>query len=272
MRIQFLVDICFANANLDQTFWILSRLRSGLDLGSRGLAGILVHSRRPVDWPPAFLKRMVQSDNSNLWLADALWRLGAVEFGEFTLGRTAVDSPVYLNVRKLIGHPTALWRAAHVMHEEITALQAMRHPQMDQFQLAVGVPIGGLLIATAYSLAAKSPMIYLHPNPTDNDPIEGVYTPGQNAIIIDDLVTGGGSIFQTAERLREAGLFVKDAFVLVDRQQGARERLRREGINLRSALTLEVILNYLMSSGLIDEEAYRDSIEYLQSNRGDQNF
>ncbi len=218
------------------------------------------------------LKRMVQSDNSNLWLADALWRLGAVEFGEFTRGRTAVRSPVFLNVRKLIGHPTALWRAAHVMHEEITALQAMRNPQMDQFQLAAGVPLGGLLVATAYSLAAKIPMIYLHPSPTDDGPIEGVYTPGQNAMIIDDLVTGGSSIFETAERLREAGLFVKDAFVLVDRQQGARERLHREGINLRAALTLEVILNYLMSSGFIEEESYRNSVEYLESSRGESSF
>ena len=211
---------------------------------------------------------MAFSDNSNLWLAEALWRLGAVEFGEFTLGRTAVGSPVYLNVRKLIGHPTALWRAAHVIHEEITALQAMRHPQMDHFDLVAGVPIGGLHIATAYSLTAKVPMVYLHPGRDDESAIEGVFEPGQTAIIMDDLVTGGGSIAETAERLRRAGLIVKDAFVLVDRQQGARERLRRVGINLRSALTLEVILNYLMSSGLIEEEWYRRSLDYLEAGRG----
>ncbi len=207
------------------------------------------------------------SDNSNLWLADALWRLGAVEFGEYTLGRTTVRSPIYLNVRKIIGHPTALWRAAHVIDQEVSALQAMRNPQMDQFDLVAGVPLGGLHIATAYSLTAKVPMIYLHPAPTDKSPIEGVYSPGQRAIIFDDLVTGGGSILETAEALRDAGLFVHDAFVLVDRQQGARERLRRAGINLRSALTLEVILNYLMSSGLIEEEWYRRSTDYLESTR-----
>jgi orotate phosphoribosyltransferase len=82
---------------------------------------------------------------------------------------------------------------------------------------------------------------------------------------MDDLVTGGGSIAETAEKLREAGLLVKDAFVLIDRQQGARERLRRVGINLRSALTLEVMLNYLMSSGLIEENWYRRSLDYLDA-------
>ena len=102
------------------------------------------------------------------------------------------------------------------------------------------MPLGGLHIATAYSLAADVPMVYLHPG-RDEDSIEGVYTPGQTAIIMDDLVTGGGSIAETAEALREAGLIVRDAFVLVDRQQGARERLKRMGINMRAALTLEVI-------------------------------
>ncbi|MPZ50312.1 MAG: phosphoribosyltransferase [Dehalococcoidia bacterium] len=211
---------------------------------------------------------MVLSDNSNLWLAETLWRLGAVQFGDFTLGRTAVGSPIYLNVRKLIGHPTNLWRAAHVIHEEITALQSMRNPQMDHFDLVAGVPLGGLHVATAYSLTAKVPMIYLHPDRAEEGAIEGVFEHNQQVIIMDDLVTGGGSIAETAERLREAGLVVKDAFVLVDRQQGARERLRKDGINLRSALTLEVILNCLMAGGFIEEKWFRRSMDYLDAGRG----
>jgi orotate phosphoribosyltransferase len=55
--------------------------------------------------------------------------------------------------------------------------------------------------------------------------------------------------------------------VLVDRQQGARERLRAEGINLRSALNLQVILNHLMSSGFIEEDWYRRSMAYLEAPR-----
>ena len=109
-------------------------------------------------------------------------------------------------------------------------------------------------------------MVYLHPS-KDELVVEGVYSPGQTAIIMDDLVTGGGSIAETAAKLREAGLLVRDAFVLVDRQQGARDRLKADGINIRAVLTLEVILNYLMSSGLIEEEQYRRSVEYLEAER-----
>jgi len=203
---------------------------------------------------------------SNLWLADALWNLGAVQFGSFTLGRTTVDSPIYINLRLLIGHPTALWRAAHIIWDELRALQSMLHPQVQPFDVVAGVPFGGLHVATAFSLTAKVPMIYLHPRPDDlgND-IEGVYHPNERALIMDDLLAGGGSILETALQLGEAGLMVRDAVVLLDRQQGGRERLRQQGINLVSLLTLEVLLNYLMSRGKITQEWYRKTMTFLES-------
>jgi len=206
------------------------------------------------------------SRRSNLWLAETLWKLGAIQFGDFTLGRTAVNSPVYVNLRLLISNPTALRRAAHVILDEVLALQSMREPRVTRFNLVAGVPFGGLHLATAYSLTAKVPMIYLHPREdgSGND-IEGLYSPNQTALIIDDLVTGGGSILETALTLEQAGIRVRDAVVLMDRQQGGRERLRQSGVNLASILTLEVALNYLMSSGKISEEWYRRSTEYLRT-------
>jgi len=204
---------------------------------------------------------------SNLWLAETLWKLGAIQFGDFSFGRTVVHSPVYVNLRLLIGNPSALWRAAQVILDEVVALQSMREPRVARFDLVAGVPFGGLHLATAYSLTAKVPMIYLHPREdgAGND-IEGLYSPNQTALIIDDLITGGRSILETALPLEEAGIRVRDAVVLMDRQQGGRERLRQFGINLISILTLEVVLNYLMSSGKISEEWYRRSMEYLKAN------
>ena len=208
------------------------------------------------------------SRRSNLWLAETLWKLGAIQFGDFTLGRTAVNSPVYVNLRLLISNPTALRRAAHVILDEVLALQSMREPRVARFNLVAGVPFGGLHLATAYSLTAKVPMIYLHPREdgSGND-IEGLYSPNQTALIIDDLITGGGSILETALTLEQAGIRVHDAVVLMDRQQGGRQRLRQSGINLASILTLEVALTYLMSSGKISEEWYRRCTEYLRTHR-----
>jgi orotate phosphoribosyltransferase/uridine monophosphate synthetase len=208
------------------------------------------------------------SQRGNLWLADTLWKLGAIEFGDFTLGQTAVHSPVHVNLRLLVSKPTALQRAARVIRDEVEARRRMLNPQVAPFQLVAGVPFGGLHLATAFSLSAKVPLIYLRTRRPKSAQIEGLYEPGQTVLIIDDLVTGGHSIVDTAERLEKAGLQVRDAVVLMDRQQGGRQRLKRHGINLISVLTLEVVLNYLMSSGKISEEWYRRSLDYLKANRG----
>jgi orotate phosphoribosyltransferase/uridine monophosphate synthetase len=136
------------------------------------------------------------------------------------------------------------------------------------FQLVAGVPFGGLHLATAFSLTAKVPLIFLHPRRSEGIQIDGLYKPNQTVLIIDDLITGGHSIVDTAEQLAEAGLQVRDAVVLMDRQQGGRQYLNDHGINLISTLTLEVALNYLMSSGKISEEWYQRSLAYLKANQG----
>lgn len=204
----------------------------------------------------------------NLWLAKALWELGAVQFGDFTLGRTTLHSPIYINPRLLIGDPGALRRAALVMLREVRTLQAMRHPHVAPFDLVAGVPFGGLHLATVFSVLAKVPLIYIHPIKGRDHAgqfIEGRYQRGQRCLVIDDLITSGGNILETATTLGMAGLTVHDVVVLIDRQEGARERLHRHGYNLASILGLEVMLNYLMSRRLIEESWYRLSIEYIHS-------
>lgn len=208
------------------------------------------------------------SSQSNLWLADTLWRLGAVQFGDFTLGRTTFNSPIYVNLRLLIAHPTALARAAQILLQEAQTLQSMRNPQIDPFDLVCGVPFGGLTVAQAFSLASKVPLIYLHPHKDDLDSdVEGLYHPSQTALIMDDLITGGGSIIVTANRLRDEGLFVRDAVVLFDRQSGGRKKLEAEGIRLVSVLTLEVLITHLKMNGRIGDDWYRKAMQYLEAHR-----
>jgi orotate phosphoribosyltransferase len=205
---------------------------------------------------------------ANLWLVDELWQLGAVQFGDFTLGNTTVHSPVYLNLRLLISNPAALRQAVEVMRDEVLALQSMRNPRMARYDLVAGVPFGGLHLATAFSLLTGTPMIYLHPARNgEGHVVEGVYEGGQTVLIIDDLITGGRSVLQTAARLEVEDLLVEDALVVVDRQQGGRENLHREGVNLVSILTLEAMLHYLGSSQKISGEWYHKSLEYLKRHR-----
>ena len=206
----------------------------------------------------------------NLWLAQTLFDLGGVQFGNFTVSESAVSSPVFINPKVLISNPTALRVASKLMQQEINLAQSLRRARAHPFAVVAGVPVGGLLLATAFSLETNIPMIYarVRPEGTGKRGIEGRFNMGDTALIIDDLITRGSSVLETAELLEENKLKVKDVIVLVDREHGATERLRRRGFNLISILKLDIMLNHYMSRGLISEETYNICAEYLHSKQG----
>ena len=147
----------------------------------------------------------------------------------------------------------------------------MRNPQVTEFQRVCGIPFGGLHLATAYALRSRVPMIYVHPAKERNGSrvfVEGQFVPEETVLLIDDLVTSGGGVVETAEFLKtNAHLDVKDVLVLLDRQEGAKELLKQRGYNLISILGLEPMLNYLMAKALIEEDQYRRSIDYISTRR-----
>ena len=205
----------------------------------------------------------------NLWLAKALFDLGGIHFGNFTLPRGTFDSPVYVNPRVLISEPEVLRRTAEVIAHETASGTLRRRMRVSPFTLVAGVPFGGLHLATAYSLISGTPMIYPRPPRTGGmgDMIEGRYQEGQTVVIIDDLITHGGSILQTKSLLEEAGLRVRDAVVLIDREAGGAERLKRYGVNLVAILKLKTMLNHYLALGRISSEDFHRSMAYLEGKR-----
>jgi len=211
-----------------------------------------------------------QAGETNLWLAQALFDLGGLAFGDFTIGRTAVNSPVYVNPRLLISNPEALRRVARLIDREVQAGMSRKNHPIEPFDLVAGVPFGGLHLATAYALTTNTPMIYARQPGgssaaiSNGHGIEGRFSEGQRVLLIDDLITGGGSVLETAATLENAGLVVKDAVVLIDREQGAHERLRHQGYNLLSIITLRAMLTYYVNTGRIGEDDFDRSMRYFE--------
>ena len=107
------------------------------------------------------------------------------------------------------------------------------------------VPYAALTIGTAVALATDSSLIYPRKEVKaygTGQAVEGVFAPGDRVVVIEDLVTSGGSVLKAIETLEAAGLVVQDVAVLIDRQQGGPEALAAAGYRLHAVLTMTQIL------------------------------
>jgi uridine monophosphate synthetase len=177
-------------------------------------------------------------------LAQSLYQIGAIQFGEFTL-KSGQTSTIYINLRVIISHPHLLREIADAMWEKVSE---------SKFELVCGVPYTALPIATCMSLDHNIPMVMRRKEKKDygtKQLIEGQFKPGQHCLIIEDVITTGGSIIETAADLQEAGLEVRDLVVLIDREQGGRQNLEKN-YHVHSILTITSILETLLQSAKIN--------------------
>jgi orotate phosphoribosyltransferase len=72
--------------------------------------------------------------------------------------------------------------------------------------------------------------------------IEGDIQPGEPVVIIDDVATTGGSTIKAIERARAEGLNVIQAVILVDRQEGGLENIRKHVSNVSSIITRDELV------------------------------
>ena len=72
--------------------------------------------------------------------------------------------------------------------------------------------------------------------------IEGDLSPGDRVVVIDDVATTGGSTIKAIERAREEGLEVERAVVLVDRQEGGLDNIRKHVPDVRAIVTRDELL------------------------------
>lgn len=96
--------------------------------------------------------------------------------------------------------------------------------------------------------------------------MEGTIISGETCLIIEDVVTTGSSVLETAEVLRKEGLKVTDAIVMLDREQGGKAMLGKHGICLHSVCTLSTILKSLEQQKKVAPEMVTRVEKFIQEN------
>ena len=72
--------------------------------------------------------------------------------------------------------------------------------------------------------------------------IEGRFEPGWDVVVVEDAITTGDSALRAVHALREAQANILGVLALVDRQEGGDERIRAEGLDVRSLFVVSELL------------------------------
>jgi len=191
-------------------------------------------------------------------LAADLQDIGAVQFGEFRL-KSGLMSPIYIDLRLLPSYPRRLRDVAAGLAGVAAGLS---------FERIAGIPYAGLPIGVALSLEMDRPLIYPRKEVKEygtRRSVEGVFAPGETALVVDDLISTGGAKLEAIEPLLAAGLRVSDVLVVIDREQGGKEQLAARGYKLHPLFTLSQMLGALRRGDRITDEQARRVRDYIQS-------
>lgn len=187
-----------------------------------------------------------------------LHRIGVVKFGHFVLA-SAQTSPVYLDLRILVSHLKVLRIVARAYAILLKDLY---------FDRIAAIPYTGLSIGVAVALETNRPLIYPRKEAKGHGTqreIEGEFEPGETVVVLDDLITTGGSKLRAIGPLEAVDLKINDIVVLIDREQGGQEELAQRGYQLHSYLTLREMVRTLAGHNCITSEREAEVLRYLET-------
>lgn len=161
----------------------------------------------------------------------------ALQFGDFTLA-SGKKATFYLDCRKV----TLDSRGAKLIGAGMLELLGKELPQ-----LVGGMAIGAdpitaaiLTLAGVEGKPLRGVMVRKEPKQHGTGKyVEGPYTAGEELVIVEDVVTTGGSSLLAIERCEAAGLKVKRVLAIVDRLEGGHEAFAVKGYELTTLLTIK---------------------------------
>ncbi|GBF41701.1 orotate phosphoribosyltransferase [Leptospira ellinghausenii] len=149
---------------------------------------------------------------------------------------SGLESQHYFNCKEVTLHPERLAIIADCFIDEII-------PKLDvEFQAIGGLTLGADPIAYAISLAYGKRGKTIFPLVVRKESkghgtgqqIEGFWKEVKSCLVVDDVITTGGSTLKAVKVLRDAGITVTNGICILDREEGGRENLEKENVSMAS--------------------------------------
>jgi uridine monophosphate synthetase len=193
-------------------------------------------------------------------LAKAVAQTGALQLGFFTnnLGQSA---PLRFDLSRLWQDPRMLATVAKglcdVAKEEIGG----------EYDRLGAADHSGLPLATLSSQILDRPLVVLRRMPYQDayGPILGTMFPGDKVLVIDDVIATGKKALEMASIVRNEGGVLYGYCVLLDKQEGGSDLLRKRGIRFACVATLMEVSSELHKLGWLEDATFDSIAEYAAS-------
>ncbi|WP_461832317.1 orotate phosphoribosyltransferase [Aquifex sp.] len=150
-------------------------------------------------------------------------------------------SRYYIDLKQITFDPQGAYILGKVMYETLKEFNP---------DACGGLTLGADPIAYAVSFVSFMDSNPIKPFVVRKEPkghgmkrqIEGLLNPGERVAVLEDVVTTGSSALKAVKACREFGLEVIGVFAVVDREEGGRENIEKEGIPLHALFKVSELL------------------------------
>ncbi|MBS7616314.1 orotate phosphoribosyltransferase [Candidatus Bathyarchaeota archaeon] len=204
---------------------------------------------------------MGKSGEVKVEVCKILNKIGALQFGTFKLTSGKI-SPYYIDLRIVPSFPDAFQKVC-----EFYTNFAKEEIGVKNFDRVAGIPVAGIPFASLIAYNLKKPFLYIRKGVRLHGRerrVEGVIAPGDRVMLVDDLITTGLSLRRAAKAIMAEGGVVKDALVLLDREEGGKENLQKSGIKLHALLDIVEVAKTLYETNAISEEQLKTILKQVK--------
>jgi len=194
-------------------------------------------------------------------MAKILHKIDALKFGVFKLTSGKV-SPYYIDLRIVPSFPDAFRQICDFYGESIISQIGLKN-----FDRIAGIPIAGIPFASQIAYNLKKPFLYVRKGVRLHGRqrrVEGILVSGDRVLLVEDLVTTGLTLKKAAAAVTAEGGVVKEAVALLDREEGGKEKLAKNGIQLHALLKISEVANTLYEIGTLDKESLKTILKQIK--------
>ncbi|MCD8185173.1 MAG: orotate phosphoribosyltransferase [Rikenellaceae bacterium] len=171
-------------------------------------------------------------------------------------------SPIYCDNRKILSYPTVRKQVYRAFAQVI----GQKYPEA---QLVAGVATGAIAHGVLAAEELGKPFIYVRSAPKSHgltNQVEGEFSPGSKVVVVEDLVSTGGSSLHAVEALREAGCEVLGMVAIFTYGFAqAQENFARSGVALDTLSNYSVMIDLAMEQGHVEASELEALKEWRQN-------